>query len=142
VAPFKIVGTAAERDETGGIGIRAFDLEPRAERDNQVENVHRVEVERLTQICITPEGNLDMAIQPQEIPFEEPAEEPPLELNRFSEPGPPETPPRPAEPQPDLFPPECPPEREPRECLIPALVANRPRQPASPAVFNPKGGHD
>jgi hypothetical protein len=78
-----------------------------------------------------------MAIQPQEIPFEEPAEEPPLEPNRFSEPGPPETPPRPAEPQPDLCPPECPPEREPRECLIPALVASRPRQTAS-GLFIPE----
>jgi hypothetical protein len=139
---------------------------------NQVENVHRVEVERLTQICITSEGKRDMAVQPQEIPFEEPAEEPPLEPNRFSEPGSPETPPRPAEPQPDLFPPECPPEREPRECLIPALVASRPRQTASglfipelqkalpfglnqpalargrsslvdpQAALNPRGGHD
>jgi hypothetical protein len=51
-----------------------------------------------------------MSTRPDEIPFDEPAGQPPLEPSPFTEPGPSETPPiepDPIEPQPL---PECPPD--------------------------------
>lgn len=51
-----------------------------------------------------------MSTRPDEIPFDEPAGQPPLEPSPFTEPGPPETPPigpDPIEPAPL---PECPPD--------------------------------
>ena len=49
------------------------------------------------------------ATRPDEVPFEEPAGEPPLGPNPFTEPCPPETPRRESDPDPDICPEECPP---------------------------------
>lgn len=53
-----------------------------------------------------------MATRPEELPFDEPAGEPPLEPSPFIEPGPRETPPIEPDPAADPCPPECPPEND------------------------------
>lgn len=57
-----------------------------------------------------------MASRPEEIPFEEPSGEPPLEPSPFTEPCPPETPRRPSEPAPFPCPPEFPSEIASAKC--------------------------
>ena len=51
-----------------------------------------------------------MATRPEELPFDEPAGQPPLEPSPFTEPGPAETPPPGPDPIEPAPPPECPPD--------------------------------
>jgi hypothetical protein len=51
-----------------------------------------------------------MATRPEEVPFEEPAGQPPLEPSPFTEPGPAETPAADPDPPAPARPAECPPD--------------------------------
>lgn len=53
---------------------------------------------------------MNMATNPDELPFDEPAGEPPLVPSPFTEPGPAETPPIGPDPIEPAAPPECPPD--------------------------------
>lgn len=55
---------------------------------------------------------LDQGPRPEEIPFNEPVEEPPTEPIPYAEPGPAEDPRVPVDPMPSTYPPELPPERD------------------------------